>query len=143
MRSIFFEIFLGVACFKVACGKKDRTVVTTLRNSKFGRVSHGKQKIYGIAIDEDSAHLNLSRYGNVIHTVRSDDSEGLLSLVYDNDGPEKDYDDSDPLDLAGQHADLDFIINTVRKHKEKMLQKPDLYNKKLKRLDVALQSLKN
>ena len=49
--------------------------------------------------------------------------------------------EDDPFDLAGQHLDLDFVIRTVTKHREKMLQKPKIYDRNGKALNTTVRWL--
>ena len=153
------KVLLVLNCLFALSSCQRKKVVT----SKIGKKSHGRFGKAGTTVPNH--HINMSTLTSIFDTL-PDDSEGLISLIYQENPnhesstrstdlyetstsqknlkikeseTEGDYNgDNDPLDLAGQHADLDFVINTVNEHKEKMLQKPNLYTKDLKRLDAAL-----
>ena len=150
---LFYRFFIGITFLEFTNAKRKVVI------SESGR-SHGKHMT--------NHHLNISRSDlSSLFDSLTDDREGLISLISESPReknsttesrpgrraetttrsdpvrgePTTDrYNDKDPLDLAGQHADLDYVINTVREHKEKMLQKPNLYNRDLKRLYAALQA---
>ena len=54
-------------------------------------------------------------------------SEGLISLVYDD------------FDLLGEYAEIEFIDQVIKKYRDRLLQRPNLYTQNKQLISSAIQ----